>query len=216
MMVAIAAFGIEAAALRDRFEERRLAAPVLADEERYAAAKLDVDALRERFEIEREARCIPFLLVVDDLPKKWAGSGQYTRACLSLPRHFRCLFSLAHFPVNRVDESRLIELRDETRVDNVVDRNLRHLGIEFCEKGDQRGDAFFGRIRFSNVRGVAANIRKPYPTKEGVASLIAFLAKFNPKVAQVTVDDVVDASLVAELDKTGFIDAVYREMGQGK
>src|ERR1043166_241039 len=156
MMVAIAAFGIEAAALRDRFEERRLAAPVLADEERYAAAKLDVDALRERFEIEREARCTPFVVVGDVLRKKWAGSGQYTRACLSLPRHFRCLFSLAHFPVNRVDESRLIELRDETRVDNVVDRNLRHLGIEFCEKGDQRGGAFFGRIRFSNVRGVAA------------------------------------------------------------
>ncbi len=69
---------------------------------------------------------------------------------------------------------------------------------------------------YKALRGYAASIRKPYPTKEGVASLIAFLAKFNPKVAQVTVDDVVDASLVAELDKTGFIDAVYREMGQGK
>lgn len=69
---------------------------------------------------------------------------------------------------------------------------------------------------YKALRGYATSIRKPYPTKEGVASLIAFLAKFNPRVAQVTVDDVVDASLVAELDKTGFIDAVYREIGQGK
>ena len=69
---------------------------------------------------------------------------------------------------------------------------------------------------YKALRGYAANIRKPYPTSEGVASLIAFLAKFNPKVAKITVDDVVDASLVAELDKTGFIDAVYREWTQGK
>ncbi len=69
---------------------------------------------------------------------------------------------------------------------------------------------------YKALRGYAANIRKPYPTNEGVASLIAFLAKFNPKVAKLTVEGVVDASLVAELDKTGFIDAVYREMAQGK
>jgi hypothetical protein len=42
------------------------------------------------------------------------------------------------------------------------------------------------------------------------------LAKFNPKVAKVTVQDVVDSSLVGELDKSGFIDTVYKEMGQGK
>jgi len=60
------------------------------------------------------------------------------------------------------------------------------------------------------------NIRKPYPTNEGVSSLINFLARFNPKVQKLTVQDVVDSSLVAELDKNGFIDTVYREMGQGK
>jgi ABC-type nitrate/sulfonate/bicarbonate transport system substrate-binding protein len=66
------------------------------------------------------------------------------------------------------------------------------------------------------LRGYAVNIRKPYPTEEGVESLIKFLAKFNPKVAQVTVSDVVDSSLVAELDKSGFIDTVYKEMSRGK
>ena len=47
-------------------------------------------------------------------------------------------------------------------------------------------------------------------------SLTKFLAKFNPKVASVTVKDVVDSSLVAELDKSAFIDSVYREMSAGK
>jgi NitT/TauT family transport system substrate-binding protein len=69
---------------------------------------------------------------------------------------------------------------------------------------------------YKSLRGYAVNIRKPYPTNEGVSSLINFLAKFNPKVAKLTVQDVVDSSLVAELDKSGFIDAVYKEMGLGK
>ena len=69
---------------------------------------------------------------------------------------------------------------------------------------------------YASLRGYAVNIRKPYPTDEGVESLIKFLAKFNPKVTNVTVKDVVDSSLVAELDKSGFIDAVYKEMARGK
>lgn len=69
---------------------------------------------------------------------------------------------------------------------------------------------------YKALRGYALNVRKPYPTSEGVNALIAFLARFNPKVARVTVGDVVDASLVGELDKSGFIDAVYKEMGQGR
>ncbi|MGH7931200.1 MAG: ABC transporter substrate-binding protein [Candidatus Binatia bacterium] len=69
---------------------------------------------------------------------------------------------------------------------------------------------------YASLRGYAVNIRKPYPTEEGVESLIRFLAKFNPKVAKVTVQDVVDSSLVAELDKSGFIDTVYKEMSRRK
>jgi NitT/TauT family transport system substrate-binding protein len=69
---------------------------------------------------------------------------------------------------------------------------------------------------YKSVRGYAVNIRKPYPSNEGVSSLINFLARFNPKVAKLTVQDVVDSSLVAELDKSGFIDTIYREMGQGR
>jgi NitT/TauT family transport system substrate-binding protein len=69
---------------------------------------------------------------------------------------------------------------------------------------------------YAALRDYAVAIRKPYPTEEGVQSLIKFLAKFNSKVAKVTVQDVVDSSLVAELDKSGFIDSVYKEMSQGK
>jgi NitT/TauT family transport system substrate-binding protein len=69
---------------------------------------------------------------------------------------------------------------------------------------------------YKALRGYAVNIRKPYPTVEGVSSLINFLAKFNPKVAKITVQDVVDSSLVGELDKSGFIDTVYKETAPSK
>jgi NitT/TauT family transport system substrate-binding protein len=69
---------------------------------------------------------------------------------------------------------------------------------------------------YTSLRGYAVAIRKPYPTDEGVDSLIKFLAKFNPKVANMTVKDVVDSSLVAELDKSGFIDSIYKEMARAK
>jgi hypothetical protein len=69
---------------------------------------------------------------------------------------------------------------------------------------------------YASLRSYALEIRKPYPTEKGVQSLISFLSKFNPKVAKVTVKDVVDSSLVAELDKSGFIDQVYKEMSAGK
>jgi NitT/TauT family transport system substrate-binding protein len=69
---------------------------------------------------------------------------------------------------------------------------------------------------YTSLRGYAVASRKPYPTDEGVDSLIKFLAKFNPKVANMTVKDVVDSSLVAELDKSGFIDSIYKEMARAK
>lgn len=69
---------------------------------------------------------------------------------------------------------------------------------------------------YKALKGYALAIRKPYPTKEGVEALIGFLSKFNPKMAKLSVDDVVDTSLVEELDKSGFIDAVYRQASREK
>src|SRR6185369_11494235 len=65
------------------------------------------------------------------------------------------LFSLSHLFIHGVDESRLIELGDEARVDDVVDGDLRHLGIEFGEKGDQRSNAFLRRVRLADAYRVA-------------------------------------------------------------
>ena len=40
------------------------------------------------------------------------------------------LFSLAHFAVNSIDESALIELSDQARIDNVLHRDFGDFGIE--------------------------------------------------------------------------------------
>src|SRR5687768_5295179 len=52
MMVAPAALGIESAAARDRFEEGRLAAAVVADEERHVGSQIEVEPVAEGPDIE--------------------------------------------------------------------------------------------------------------------------------------------------------------------
>ena len=49
-----------------------------------------------------------------------------------------------------------------------------------------------------------------------VSTVSLSFCEFNLKVASVMVKDVVDSSLAAELDKSAFIDSVYREMSRGK
>ena len=46
---------------------------------------------------------------------------------------------------------------------------------------------------------------------EGVSALIRFFGRFNPAVAKIGAENVVDSSLVEDLDKSGFIDLVYKE-----
>ena len=52
--------------------------------------------------------------------------------------------------------------------------------------------------------------KKPYPTRDGFANVIAEVAKSLPKAAAIKYEDVVDASFIEALDKSGFIDALYR------
>lgn len=52
--------------------------------------------------------------------------------------------------------------------------------------------------------------KKPYPTRDGFANVIAEVAKSLPKAAAVRYEDVVDASFIEALDKSGFIDALYK------
>jgi ABC-type nitrate/sulfonate/bicarbonate transport system substrate-binding protein len=49
----------------------------------------------------------------------------------------------------------------------------------------------------------------PYPTREGMLKVIQQVATQNPKAATLNVDQLIDASLVKELDDSGFIRQVY-------
>jgi NitT/TauT family transport system substrate-binding protein len=52
--------------------------------------------------------------------------------------------------------------------------------------------------------------KKPYPTRDGFANVIAEVAKQLPKAATIKYEDVVDNSILEKLDKSGFIDGLYK------
>lgn len=56
---------------------------------------------------------------------------------------------------------------------------------------------------------VRSYARKPYASVEGVRSVQAVLQEVNPRVASVDPAQVIDDSLLREIDKTGFIDSLY-------
>ena len=51
----------------------------------------------------------------------------------------------------------------------------------------------------------------PYPTSDGVKTMLDYLARTNPKAAAADPKSFVDTSLVAELDKSGFIKQLYKK-----
>ena len=63
---------------------------------------------------------------------------------------------------------------------------------------------------YKAVKSYAMRDRKPYPTIEGVNALIRFFARYNQAVAKITYANVIDSTLVEELDKSGFIDGLYK------
>ena len=52
--------------------------------------------------------------------------------------------------------------------------------------------------------------KKPYPTRDGFANVIAEVVKSVPKAAGIKYEDVVDNSILEKLDKSGFIDELYK------
>jgi NitT/TauT family transport system substrate-binding protein len=52
--------------------------------------------------------------------------------------------------------------------------------------------------------------KKPYPTRDGFANVISEVAKSVPKAAALKYEDVVDVSIMEKLDKSGFIDSLYK------
>jgi ABC-type nitrate/sulfonate/bicarbonate transport system substrate-binding protein len=55
--------------------------------------------------------------------------------------------------------------------------------------------------------------RKPYPSAEGLLNIRRVLARSNPKVATIQIEDVIDTRVLRKLDESGFIDALYSAPG---
>jgi NitT/TauT family transport system substrate-binding protein len=53
-------------------------------------------------------------------------------------------------------------------------------------------------------------LKKPYPYHDGLQSIIAEVAKVVPKAGSLKFDDVADSSVIEKLDKSGFIDSLYK------
>ncbi len=53
-------------------------------------------------------------------------------------------------------------------------------------------------------------LKKPYPNRQGITNIIAEVAKSVPKASALRYEDVADPSLIEKLDKSGFIDGLYR------
>ena len=51
--------------------------------------------------------------------------------------------------------------------------------------------------------------RKPYPAVDGLRNVQRLTKAQNPRVAEVNVDDLVDARFMRKLDESGFIDRLY-------
>lgn len=63
---------------------------------------------------------------------------------------------------------------------------------------------------YKAVKTYAIRDRKPYPTIDGINALIRFFSKYNPAVGKITAANVLDLTLVEELDKNGFIEGLYK------
>ena len=53
-------------------------------------------------------------------------------------------------------------------------------------------------------------LKKPYPYRDGLQTIIAEVGKEIPKAASLKFEDVADPSIIQKLDKSGFIDSLYK------
>jgi ABC-type nitrate/sulfonate/bicarbonate transport system substrate-binding protein len=72
---------------------------------------------------------------------------------------------------------------------------------------DQRGAEEAYRAALESLE------RKPYPSAEGLLNIRRMLARSNPRVATIQVEDVMDTRILRKLDESGFIDALYSAPG---
>ena len=53
-------------------------------------------------------------------------------------------------------------------------------------------------------------VKKPYPYRDGILTVIAEVAKVLPKASGLKFEDVADNSIMEKLDKSGYIDSLYK------
>jgi NitT/TauT family transport system substrate-binding protein len=53
-------------------------------------------------------------------------------------------------------------------------------------------------------------LKKPFPYREGLQTIIAEVGKELPKAASLKFEDIADPSIIQKLDKSGFIDGLYK------
>ena len=58
-----------------------------------------------------------------------------------------------------------------------------------------------------------ATDRKPYPSVEGLSNVQRLMKTRNPAVADLKAENLIDAKLIQELDKSGYIDQLYAAYG---
>ncbi len=80
-------------------------------------------------------------------------------------------------------------------VKEVIAKNLRMRNVEDAE------DYYTGALEELD--------RKPYPTLQGLKTVLKFVSEQNPKAASLKAEDLIDSSLLKKLDDEGFFQKVY-------
>lgn len=57
----------------------------------------------------------------------------------------------------------------------------------------------------------AGTERKPYPNSEGLQAQLEFIGETDARTKSAKPDQLVDLTILEELDKSGFIDGLYRQ-----
>lgn len=82
----------------------------------------------------------------------------------------------------------------------VIDILKTKLGLKTAQEGES---AYSDLTKFYVLK-------KPYPYKDGLKSIITEVGKVVPKAASLKPEDVIDTSVLEKLDKSGFIDGLYK------
>ena len=89
---------------------------------------------------------------------------------------------------------------------NPANRNtvIELLKTQLGLKTAQEAEAAYGDLTRFYV------LKKPLPSREGLQTIITEVGKEVPKAASLKFEDVVEASIIQKLDKSGFIDSLYK------